>query len=74
MEISITGKIIALSIVAVGIALPIFLIMFHCCFACISYKKNSDSKENEEETIFGPLSKNDVDCKGHDSSAISKDN
>ena len=66
MEITITGKIVALSIVAVGIALPTFLLVFHCCFLCFSSKRRSTLSENEEETIFDPLSKIDENSKEND--------
>ena len=66
MEITITGKIVALSIVAVGIALPTFLLVFHCCFLCFSSNRRSISNENEEETIFDPLSKIDENSEEKD--------
>ena len=73
MEITITGKIVALSIVAVGIALPTFLLVFHCCFLCFSSNRRSISNENEEETIFDPLSKIDEDSKEKDLSVADVD-
>ena len=63
MEISLTGKIIALSIVAVGIALPTFLIMFHCCFFCFSSKRNRGLVPNEGHVLYGPLFKVDEETK-----------
>ena len=63
MEISLTGKIIALSIVAVGIALPTFLIMFHCCFFCFSSKRNRELVPNESYVLYGPLFKANEETK-----------
>ena len=73
MEITITGKIVALSIVAVGIALPTFLLVFHCCFLCFSSKRRSTLNENEEETIFDPLSKIDENSKENDLPVVDVD-
>ena len=71
MEISLTGKIIALSIVAVGIALPTFLIMFHCCFFCFSSKRNRELVPNESYVLYGPSFKIDEERKGNDLSTTS---
>ena len=71
MEISLTGKIIALSIVAVGIALPTFLIMFHCCFFCFSSKRNGGLVANDNYVLYGPSFKIEEETKGNGLSATS---
>ena len=65
MEISLTGKIIALSIVAVGIALPTFLIMFHCCFFCFSSKRNRELVPSDSYVLYGPSFKIEEETKGN---------
>ena len=75
MEASTTGKIVALSIVAVGIALPTILIIFHCCFFCFSSKRPQDIVEIEGNRINVPLSKISEEHNGEEISfAIGNDN